>query len=262
MADSTDLKAPAAKARQSILLMGQGQATHYGSSLSCVELMLCVYLGKRAQDKVILSKGHASLAHFAVLNALGLIDDQCLTGYSRNGSSFCVHEHQDLRLGIEMTSGSLGLGLSFAIGKIMGSHKDGRDDKCYVITGNGELNEGSTYEAMLYAGVHHIGDLIMVVDHNGMQLDGDSAKVLEADYAPVIETLGFEVRQCDGHDGASLNEALFTPHRKDKPLCVIASTIKGKGISFMEHNNAYHHAKLTNDEYAKALDEVRGSYAV
>ncbi len=262
MADSMDLKALAAKARQSMLLMGQGQATHYGSSLSCVELMLCVYLGKRAQDKVILSKGHASLAHFAVLNALGLIDDQCLTDYSRNGSPFCVHEHQDLKRGIEMTSGSLGLGVSFALGKIMGSQKDGRDDMCYVITGNGELNEGSTYEAMLYAGVHHVSDLIVVVDHNGMQLDGDSSHVLKADYAPLIEALGFEVRKCDGHDGDALNKALFEPHDKDKPLCVIASTVKGKGISFMEHNNAYHHAKLTDEEHAKAQEEIRGSYAV
>ena len=256
------------KVRQNIITAGfKGGASHFGGSLSVADI-LCVIYGALAdvkkisanepdRDRVIMSKGHCSLALYAVLQAVGLITEDDLMSFDRDGGDFPTHCVRNFEKHIELTSGSLGLGLSFAAGIDLALKEKGIDkEKIYVICGDGELNEGSFWEGANFAAFNHLDNLILIIDKNDLQIDGYCSTICSViDYEEKLKSFGFATVQCNGHDPESLLRA-FESGEKGKPLAVVANTVKGKGVSFMENNHLWHHNKLTQEQYEAAMSEL------
>lgn len=251
-----ELRLRACKVRSSIVRAGfNGSPAHFGSSLSCVDLLVALYAALSDKDTFILSKGHAALALYATLAAFNKLDPDWEDSFNRDGSLFCSHHGYHPELGLNMVNGSLGLGLSFGIGKALSRQRAGTEGRVFVLCGNGELNEGSALEALMFAGAQELSNFCLILDDNALQLDGDSQKVLPVkDYAALLMSLGFEVRECDGHDLRTLNGIYASC--PDRALAVVAHSVKGKGVSFMEGNPHWHHAKLSPEERDAALKEI------
>jgi len=147
------------------------------------------------------------------------------------------------------------MGLSYACGLALANKKRGEDKRIYVLVGNGELNEGSNWEAVLLAKQQELGSITVIVDDNGMQSDGKSTEILDVDLASVFKSFGWQIVTCDGH---SVSELLivFESSESEKPKAVLAKTVKGKGVSFMENNNAWHHNRFNDEQYQNAVREV------
>ena len=257
----------ARRIRRNILYAGfKAGAMHFGGSLSMVEAMVMLY-GEvmrydaaqpewPERDRFILSKGHCGLALYATLCEFGFLMHEQLMAVDDNGGDFPSHAVRNTKFGIEVSSGSLGLGTSFAIGQAL-ALKD--VSQVFVLVGNGEINEGSFWEAAMFAGAKEVENLCVTVDDNGMQLDGPSSQVLPVtNWGEKLHAFGWAVVEADGHDFDSLRTAYSTP-RNGQPLAVIAHTIKGKGVSFMENAPEWHHGKMTQEQYEKALSEVGGA---
>ena len=251
-----ELRQRACKVRSSILRAGfNGSPAHFGSSLSCVDLLVALYAAMTDKDTFILSKGHAALALYATLAAFNRLDPTWEELFNRDGSIYCSHHGYHPELGLNMVNGSLGLGLSFGIGKALSRLRAGTEGRVFVLCGNGELNEGSAMEALMFAGAQGLKNYCLILDDNALQLDGPSQNVLPIkDYAALIQSLGFEVLECNGHDFSALRE-IYAPSW-DKALAIVAHTVKGKGVSFMEGNPHWHHAKLSPEERDVALKEI------
>lgn len=240
--------------------------THYASSLSCVEILTYLYSHLIKQNnelitnKFILSKGHAALALYSCLKEFNYISQADLLTYNLNGSHISCQGTYDPQIGIEMSSGSLGMGLSFAIGKALAFRKQHQNNrKIYVLLGNGECNEGMTLEALMFIGAHNLKQIYIIVDQNAMQLDGKSSSVLEVkSWQNLFAGFGIKAFECDGHNFNSLNEAFTKAQNTNEPCAIIANTIKGKGVSFMENNNDWHHKLLDKEQYEKAVALLEG----
>lgn len=237
----------------------QAGAVHFGSSLSCVELLLAVHLHKQPQDCFILSKGHAALGLYATLETLGVITPEQLDSFNHEGSVFCSHHGLNPEFGLNMTNGSLGLGLSFGVGKALAYAHQGKSHEIYVLCGNGELNEGSVLETLMFVGAHKLNHITLIVDDNQLQLDGYSKQILplptKTDW---LKDLGWDVTEVDGHDINAILQTLKTTANTGARL-IYAHTVKGKGISFMEGQPRFHHSSLTQAEYLQALEELTAS---
>ena len=262
-----ELKHRAALARIAIIKAGHNKGPlHFASSLSCVELMLTAMNLMAEDDLFFLSKGHASLGRLAVLEALGKLDASWQEQFATNGSPFAVHTSYLPELGIIAPTGSLGLGPSLALGHALGARLQNphHPAKSCVLCGNGECNEGATYEAFLYAGAHRISNFCVLLDHNHMQLDGASAQVLPVhDYAALFRALGFTVHEVDGHDLHALEQCLRAFYQAEPqaqaeaaPLAIVAHTVRGKGVSFMENALQWHTGALDEQHYVQALSEL------
>lgn len=241
-------------------------AMHFGGSLSVADILSYLYGEKmrydaanptwEGRDRFILSKGHCGLALYAALCEFGFMTHDQLMSVDDNGGLFPSHCVQNLRHGIELSSGSLGLGLSFGIGLAL-ALKDGQG--VFVVAGNGEANEGSFWEAAMFAGHKKVPNLHLVIDDNKMQLDGKSSSVMPvANWAEKLRAFGWTAVEADGHDFASLRAAFGTPHA-DGPFAVVAHTTKGKGVPFMENAPEWHHGKMTEEQYKAALAEIGGA---
>ena len=265
--------------RRNILEAGhKAGAMHFGGSLSLVEILAFLYGEKmrydaenpqwEERDRFVLSKGHCGLALYAALAEFGFITHEQLMAVDDNGGCFPSHCVQNVKYGIELSSGSLGLGLSFALGQALAlggnagrvtlPSRDECEDspKLYAVVGNGEINEGSFWEAAMYAGAKGVENLCVVVDDNGMQLDGVSTEVMPVkNWGERLAAFGWSVAEADGHDFDSLRTAFATPH-DDKPLAVVAHTIKGKGVSFMENAPEWHHGRMNEEQYHTAIGGV------
>lgn len=240
-------------------------AMHFGGSLSIADLLACLY-GEvmkydvsnpewPERDRFILSKGHCGLALYAALCEFGFISHEQLMSVDDNGGDFPSHAVRNVKCGIEVSSGSLGLGTSFAIGQSLALKDVAR---VFVLVGNGEINEGSFWEAAMFAGAHGVENLCVTVDDNAMQLDGFSADVMPvSDWGVKLQAFGWMVADADGHDFDSLRSAYATPH-EGRPLAVVAHTVKGKGVSFMEGVPEWHHNKMTEEQYRTACAENGG----
>ncbi len=252
--------------RRNILDAGyKAGAMHFGGSLSMVDAMAILY-GEvmkvdpsnpewAERDRFILSKGHCGLALYATLCEFGFITHEQLMSVDDNGGEFPSHAVRNTKYGIEVSSGSLGLGTSFALGQAL-ALKD--VSRVFVLVGNGEINEGSFWEAAMFAGANKVENLCVTVDDNGMQLDGPSARVMPvSDWARKLEAFGWTVAEADGHDFGSLRKAYAT-NREGRPLAVVAHTVKGKGVSFMENAPEWHHNKMTEEQYKLAVAENGG----
>lgn len=245
--------------RKNILLSAfkaGANGAHVAPSLSCVEILTAVYanvLKTENDGHFILSKGHAGLAYYAALRESGWISQKDFDSFEENGGDFPGQPSKNIKKHIEFSGGSLGMGLSYGIGLAIGSGQ-----KVIVLIGDGEANEGSIWEASMFAGYNDLSNLTVIVDFNGMQADGFSCDILSVDVRKMWEACGWEVVVCDGHKTDEITKALMKEHKK--PLVVIAKTIKGKGVSFMENNRDWHHARLTEKQKEAALAEVEAGY--
>lgn len=242
-------------------------SAHIGGGLSMVDIMATLYGAvlrydlKDAhwedRDRFILSKGHGALGYYSALLESGMISEQKFATFQSNESELTAHPVMNLSLGIESSNGSLGQGLSMAAGLALAAKRKSKKHNIYVLLGNGECNEGSVWEAVMSAAHFNLDNLIAIVDNNGFQNDGDSEDILRAgDIGDKWNSFGWNVCSVDGHDIASLYNVFVGCMVKNKPKVVIANTIKGKGVSFMENNNEWHHNRLTESFYKQGLQEM------
>lgn len=230
---------------------------HIAPSLSLVEICLSVLSKKTEQDTFILGKGHGALGYYAAMHQLEMITDEQFASFEKNGGEFPGQPSKGDNNKVECSSGSLGMGMTYAVGVAIAKKKIG--GKVYVVVGDGELNEGSNWEAAALASQYNLNNLIVVVDNNGLQSDGKCTEIVGQDMERIWTAYGWEVVQCEGHSVEKINDAI---NSKEMPLAVLAKTVKGKGISFMENNNAWHHATINDENYNKAVREIEKKYGL
>lgn len=242
---------------------------HYGGGLSMMEIMDVLYLAIMKidadnpyddnRDRFILSKGHGVLALYAALKQVGFVTDEDLDTFKTNNTFLYGHPSMNILKGIEFSSGSLGQGLSLGVGSCLALRRKGNNtSKVYVLLGDGECDEGSVWEAAASAAHYNLVQLIAIIDKNMLQYDGETKSVLSMDnLEDKWRSFGWDTIVVNGHDVERLYDAFTTEH--DKPLAIIANTVKGKGISFMENNPLWHHSKLSQKQYEAAMKELEGS---
>ncbi|MFW6189407.1 MAG: transketolase [Planctomycetota bacterium] len=250
------------------VIYGAGSG-HSGGSLSCVEVLWTLYsqvLDVRpyepdwpGRDRFVLSKGHAAPALYVVLAEMGFFDPELLDTLRQTGSP--LQGHPDMRKlpGVEMSTGSLGMGLSVGVGMALSARLDGREHRVYVLAGDGELQEGQNWEAMMAARKYGLSNLTLIVDRNGVQLDGRTEVIMPLlEVEEKLRAFGLEVRGCDGHGVEAVYDALrWAGDAKSGPRAVVADTVKGKGVSFMEGQSAWHGKHIEDEHYAVAKRELR-----
>lgn len=234
---------------------------HIGSALSVVDLLAALYGGAMRlnapddpdRDRFVLGKGHAALALYAALFLRGWLSRAELASYCADDSRLGVHPTHHLP-GVDFSTGSLGLGLSIGVGSALAARLLGKDRRTYVLLSDAECNEGSTWEAAMFAGHHRLTNLIVVVDVNGQQALGPTAEIMNQARMPEHwASCGWTVREVDGHAPAAVREAL-RPHRQE-PLVVLARTVSGRGVSFMERQVRWHYLPMSDEDFAIALAE-------
>jgi transketolase len=210
------------------------------------------------RDRFILSKGHAGAGVYAVLAERGFIDPERLQTHYMNGSALSGHVSHKGIAGVELSTGSLGHGLGVGCGMAYAAKLGGRQHRVVVLMSDGECDEGSNWEAIQFAGHHRLGQLLAIVDHNKLQSLKSTEETLGLEpFADKWRSFRWGVEEVDGHDHAQLRSALSASRAQDgKPLCVIAHTTKGKGVSFMEHSVLWHYRTARGDELAVAAREL------
>lgn len=244
------------------------QSGHPGGSLSCADILTVLYFNQMNinpmkpddinRDRLVLSKGHCSPALYSVLALKGYFDKEELKKF-RKFDSF-LQGHPDMRKvpGVDMTTGSLGQGLSAAVGMAIASKMDEAGCRIYCILGDGEIEEGQIWEACMAAYKNKLDNLCVVLDYNGLQIDGEVEKVSGLDNVEgKFKNFGFHVITVDGHNISSLIDAFDTAKQtKGVPTVIVAKTVKGKGISFMENQAGWHGKAPNEEEYEKAIEEL------
>lgn len=240
-----------------------GQRGHVGSSLSLIEILRVLYddvLRFRVEapdwperDRFILSKGHGCLALYALLADKGFFPRQLLATFCRKGSILGGHPERGKVPGVEASTGALGHGLSIGVGMALAARAARRDSRVFVAMGDGEINEGSVWEAALSAAKHRLANLTAIVDYNKIQSAGPTAEILNLEpLADKWRAFGFRTVELDGHDVPALRAA-FSAATDDRPTAVICHTVKGRGIAFAEHDPEWHHKSNINAETAERL---------
>lgn len=241
---------------------------HIGSSFSIVEILTTLYFStmnlldgggeEERRDRLVLSKGHGCPALYATLCAVGLMPEKVLAGFARNGGTLEQHPTRNPEYGIDVSSGSLGHGLSIGAGMALAAKCEDKDHRVFVIMSDGETNEGSNWEAALFAAQHGLDHLVAIVDYNKMQALGKTGDIIGLEpFARKWEAMGWEAREVDGHDFSQLIPALEEiPYRPGKPSVVIAHTVKGKGVCFMENQLLWHYRCPDEREYHMAIEEL------
>ena len=267
--ENNELKAHALNVRRNIIeMVYAAQSGHPGGSLGCADIVTFLYfeqmnvnkdnLASTNRDRFVLSKGHCSPALYAVLSEKGLIDEDLKT-FRKVGSKLQGHPSMNYLKGIDMSTGSLGQGVSCAVGMAIANKIDGNNNRVYALLGDGEVEEGIVWEAMMAASHYKLDNLVIIIDNNNLQIDGNVEDVIGP--LPIKEkALAFNCNalECDGNDFDSLREALNkTKEVKDKPSVIVAHTIKGKGVSFMENDYGWHGKAPNEDEYNKAMAELQ-----
>lgn len=264
-----ELQVRAKQVRRDIVEMtGLAESGHPGGSLSAVEILTTLYFAvmnydpqnpKLAdRDRLILSKGHASPLLYSVLAEAGFFDRALLPTFRKLGSPLQGHPDRRRLAGVEASTGSLGQGLSIGVGHALARKLDKKDYFTYVVMSDGEMDEGQTWEAAAMAAHHKTDHLILILDANKFQLD-DSTKMI-CDMEPLEDkwrSFRWNVQRIDGHDFKQVYDAILKAQQvKNQPAIIIADTVKGKGVSFMENNNHFHGVAPTKDEVVKALKEL------
>jgi transketolase len=215
------------------------------------------------RDYLVLSKGHGVMAQYACIYQLGWIGRADIDAYFHDGSR--LKGLSDAHVpGCEVTSGSLGHGFSVGVGLALGAQRRKSDQKCYVIVGDGEINEGPVWEGMLFAAHAGLDNLMLIVDANGFQAMGTTDEVMRlGNLAQKFSAFDFDVLEVDGHDTAAISTAIedLMGRKNGKPKALVAKTVKGKGVSYMENVNAWHYSRLNPDLYAQAMKEIEGASA-
>lgn len=263
------LKAKAAKIRLGVLRSTHAAASgHPGGSLSIADIMSYLYFKElridpknphwEDRDRFVLSKGHTAPALYAALAERGYFDESELDGLRQLDRMLQGHPDMNLIPGVDMSAGSLGLGYSAACGMALAAKKAGKDYRVYTIVGDGESEEGQVWEASMFASHYHLDNLCLIVDWNGLQIDGPVAEVMNpTPHDKKLEAFGFHVISIDAHDFGAI-EAAFAEARtvKGKPTAIIAKSIKGKGVSFMENEVEWHGVAPNDEQYARGVEEI------
>jgi transketolase len=251
----------------SLRMVSEARASHIGSALSIADIVATLFnvvlrLDPERprwdeRDRFILSKGHACVAIYAALALRGFIGEKDLKTYGLNYSVLMNHISHKVP-GVEFSTGSLGHGLSFGVGKSLAAKKKGEKWKTFVLMSDGELAEGSNWEAFLFAAHHALDNLTAIIDYNKLQSLTTVAETLNIEpLMDKLRTFGWEVREVDGHDTKELEKLLVSvPWRKDRPSVLIAHTTKGKGVSFMENSVAWHYKYPSQSELLNAIAEI------
>ena len=254
-----------------VTMSGRANASHSGSALSPVEIVTALYFNLMRinpkkpywseRDRFILSKGHGGAVLYAALAERGFIKKSLLNTFCFDGSPLITHpviQHVSGVSGIEATTGSLGHGLPMGVGMALAAKHDGKNYNVYVMISDGECDEGTTWEAMLYAGVKGLDNLIVFLDYNKIQSFGRTAEVLDLEpLAPKIKSFRWDVKEIDGHNFKEIISAVKEAKRNSgKPHCIIAHTVKGKGVSYMEDKLEWHYRSPTGDLMSQALIEL------
>ena len=246
----------------------KAKAGHTGGSLSCVDILNVLYncvlnispetVHDPRRDRYIQSKGHSVEALYVVLADKGFFPDSDLDTFCRFRSPYVGHPTRKIK-GIEQNTGALGHGLAFSAGAALGGKLDGLGYRVFTLLGDGELAEGSNWESMMTAAHYGLDNLTAIVDRNQLQITGRTEEVCALEnLSDKFTAFGWSVREVDGHDVAALREVLSaTPFLVGKPSMVIAHTIKGKGVSFMENNAQWHHGVSSDEQYESAIRELK-----
>ena len=267
--DLQKLRQQAFRIREHILAMGASAAgAHVGGSLSAADLLTVLYfhvLNVRPEeprwserDYFVLSKGHASAGLYATLAERGYFPAEELATYAQEGSRLAGHPKKTLP-GVEFPTGSLGHGLSLGVGLALAAQRDGRANRAFVLMGDGELQEGSVWEAAMAASHHRLDNLIAIVDRNRLQITGSTERQMSLEpLADRWRAFGWQVAEVDGHDMEALT-AFFAgvPLKKGAPTVLIAQTQKGRGVKFMEGRKKSHYVNLTPNLHSRALADLQ-----
>ena len=246
------------------------QSGHPGGSLGATDILTELYfeemdineenLNTLDRDRFVLSKGHASPALYAVLAEKGFLPEEELTTFRAINSRLQGHPNMNYVEGVDMSTGSLGQGISCAVGMAISNKVDGNDHRIYCLLGDGECEEGEVWEAAMAASHYKLDNLCAILDYNHLQIDGNIEDVISPEpFASKFEAFGWNVLNVNGHDFDQLRNAFNQAKQiKDKPTVIIAHTIKGKGVSFMENNYAWHGAAPNQEQYEQAMKELGG----
>jgi len=274
ISEKKQLMATACKVRMGIIEGTYGaKAGHPGGSLSATEAFTYLYFKEmnvdpknpkwEDRDRFVLSKGHTAPGLYAALAHKGFFPVEDLPTLRHIGSYLQGHPNMNETPGVDMSTGSLGQGISAAAGMALAAKYQGKDCRVYTLLGDGEIQEGQVWEACMFAAHYNLDNFCAIIDNNGLQIDGAVADVMSP--YPIDEKLkafGFEVTVVDGHDFEQL-EAAFAQARatKSKPFAIIMKTVKGKGVSFMENNAGWHGKAPNDEEYAQAMAELKAQLA-
>ena len=255
--------------RETIRLIAIAKSGHYGSVFSAAEILAVLYYHVLRydprnpnwpdRDRFILSKGHAAVGLYPLLADVGFFAPELLDTYTRLGSPFGDHPDMCKIPGIDFSSGSLGHGLSVGVGMALAARVTGRDNRVYVLLGDGELDEGQVWEAAMSAAHFGLGNLVGVVDRNRVSVDGATAEVMEIEPLPdKWVAFGWQVHEVDGHDLEALLDCFagLPDPGSNQPTVIIAHTVAGKGVSFMEDKFEWHLGYLAPEDQARALAEL------
>jgi transketolase len=245
-----------------IYLSYKAKTAHLASSLSCVDIIVVIYEkflkfneNKKENNIFILSKGHAATALYSILNYKKIITDKLFESYSKKDSILEEHPTHNIP-GVSVTTGSLGHGLSVGCGIALGFKIKKLKNKVYVLLSDGECNEGSVWEAVLFASSNKLNNLIVIVDYNKWQATGKTKNILNlGDLKKKFQTFGFNSRDVNGHNFNQIIKNLKNTSLK-KPLVIIAHTIKGKGVTFMEDDNNWHYRSPNEKEYQESIKQL------
>lgn len=255
----------ALEARKTVLrLIYQAQTSHIGSNFSCIDILTVLYSIanidkdlKEDRDRIVISKGWVAASVYYFLTKKGIIPKEDLETYCKDGSKYIGLAEPNVR-GIEAAGGSMGFGLPFGVGFAFAKKLKKEKGKVFVLMSDGEMQIGTTWESALIAAHHKLDNLFVIVDANELQGMGKIKGILNIEpLKDKWKAFGWEVREIDGHNFEEIERSLITPAlHKEKPIVIIAKTIKGKGVSFMEGENLYHYKAPSDEEYQRALKEL------
>lgn len=267
--DNLQLKIKANQVRQGVIeAVHAAKSGHPGGSLSAADMFTFLYFEemnidpqnpkKDDRDRFVLSKGHTAPGLYSALANRGFFPVEDLKTLRHVGSYLQGHPDMKHIPGVDMSSGSLGQGISAAVGMALAAKMDNKKHRVYTLLGDGELQEGQVWEASMFAAARKLDNLVVIVDNNGLQIDGNIADVCSP--YPIDEkfkAFGFNVVEIDGHDFDQIREALNNAkNTKGCPTVVIMKTVKGKGVSFMENQASWHGTAPNDEQYAQAMDEL------
>ena len=239
---------------------------HIGGGFSAMEVMACLYevanipsMAVKSRDRIIVSKAHCVLAYYTALWKKGYITDEEIATFETDGTQFHGHPHKNLLKGIEFSGGSLGLGLSYALGVAKACKMRGLDNTIYVLIGDGEMDEGIVWESLMSIIHFRLDNMVIIIDKNGYQLDGPTDEIMGLNSIEnKLIAFGFDVEAVDGHSIEALLNAFSM--KSGKPKAIIANTIKANGISFLVNNKMSHQCLLPKKKYEQAVAEVKEAY--
>ncbi len=265
-----DLKNIANSIRRKIIeMVYSAKSGHPGGSLSIADILAVLYFKEMNvdpldpknpdRDRLVLSKGHASPGLYAALSLRGFFPESLLAGFRKLNSKLEGHVHRGVP-GVEASTGSLGQGLGIGVGIALAGKLDSKDYHVFVIVGDGEIEEGSIWEALMAGAKYKLNNLIVILDKNGVQLDGYTKDIMPlGNINAMVSSFGWNTIEIDGHNFEEIISAVEEAKKSsDKPTFIIANTIKGKGVSYMENNPKYHGSPpASQEEYEQALREIR-----